>query len=109
MKNVRIMACMAVTALAAAGCSETDPYLRPGMWQPTGANNLNLVAMVANPNDLIRGRGTSGTPGIEATPPVTRYWAGRPVALPSTSSQAAGQGQGRAETSGVGTGAAGAN
>ena len=69
------------------GCAETDPYARAGMWQPTGANNRNLAAMVANPHDLIRGRGERGNSGWESTAPVTRLWAGRTTPLPSSGSQ----------------------
>ena len=75
--------------LLLAGCADADPYLKPGMWQPTGANALNLAAMVANPHDLIRGRGDRGASGWEATPPVSRLWAGAPTPLPSSGSQAA--------------------
>ena len=95
-----------VVALLLAGCAETDPYQRTGMWQPVGANTLNLAAMVVNPNDLLRGRGTTATPGIEAVPPVLRYWANRPTVLPTTSSQAASAGQGR-PTTGGGSGGSG--
>ena len=94
--------------LLLGGCSLTDPYQRPGMWQPNGANTLNLAAMIANPNDLIRGRGTVGTPGIEAAPPIARLWSGRPLELPSTSSQATSAGQGRPGGGGGGGGGSGA-
>lgn len=76
-----------LAAVSLTGCADTDPYLRPGQWQPVGANALNLAAMVQNPNDLIRGRGYRGSDGVEATPPVTRLWSGRPAALPASSSQ----------------------
>ena len=95
---------MILGLVAVAGCTEMEPYNRAGMWQPTGANTLNLAAMVANPRDLIRGRGTVGTPAIEAVPPVNRYWSGRVVALPTTSSQSTGTGQGRAATASGGSG-----
>jgi hypothetical protein len=100
--------CLTATVLLLAGCIDMDPYARPGMWQPSGANSQNLVAMVAKPNDLIRGRGTTGTPGIEGTPPVTRFWAGKQIQLPSTSSQAAGAGQTLSDTTGSSAGVGGA-
>ena len=81
-------ACLAGLVLLLGGCAETDPYRRIGAWQPNGANSLNLAAMLVQPRDLIRGRGTTGTPGVEATPAVTRFWAGRPAPLPTSSSQA---------------------
>jgi hypothetical protein len=39
--------------LALAGCNQTDPYLRDGVWRPTGVNDDNLRAMVAVPSDLL--------------------------------------------------------
>lgn len=38
--------------LALAGCTQTDPYTREGVWRPNGANDANLRAMVAVPADL---------------------------------------------------------
>jgi len=43
--------------LAAAGCDTTEPYKRIGAWNPNGANDTNLLAMVASPSDLVRGVG----------------------------------------------------
>ena len=45
-----------------AGCdSRMIPYLRTDVWQPTGANAGNIAAMVADPHDLISGRGVAMT------------------------------------------------
>ncbi len=41
-----------ITLLSLAGCDLSDPYLRPGVWWPNGANEANLRAMVAVPSDL---------------------------------------------------------
>ena len=92
-----------LSSLLLAGCTATDPYHRMGMWQPTGAPALNVAAMVQNPRDLIRGRGTSGFPGAEAAPGVTRYWEGKPLPLPTSDSQTGGAGQGRAGSTAAGT------
>ena len=75
-----------------AGCAETDPYQRTGSWQPTGANAINLAAMVANPADLVRGRGERTSIGREAGPPVDRLLSGKPTPLPNASSQSASSG-----------------
>ena len=77
------------TFASLSACAATDPYEKSGMWQPTGANARNLAAMVANPNDLIRGRGTSGFPAIQAQPPVTALWSGHLTPLPAGGSQSA--------------------
>ena len=84
--------CLAGLAIALPGCSDTDPYARNGMWQPTGANSRNLAAMVANPRDLIRGRGDRGTDGVLAAGAAARLWAGRPAPLPASGSQQAAGG-----------------
>lgn len=47
-----IRATIGLALLALAGCDHTDPYLRPNVWRPNGANEANLRAMVAMPSDL---------------------------------------------------------
>lgn len=52
------MALIRATALlllliSLAGCKQTDPYMREGVWRPNGANDANLRAMVAVPSDLV--------------------------------------------------------
>lgn len=71
--------------LALTGCAQVDPYTRTGMWQPGGVNSLNLAAMVANPHDLMQGRGSAGAQGTTATAAVERLLAGVPTPLPSVS------------------------
>ena len=51
----RPLICLSLLALA--GCAESDPYRRPGMWQPEGANAANMAAMVERKSDLVHGRG----------------------------------------------------
>ena len=82
-----LRAAVAGVVLALAGCADTDPYMKPGRWQPTGANAVNLAAMVAKPTDLIRGRGATSAIGLEATPPVARLWSGKLTPLPAVGSQ----------------------
>src|SRR3954465_14811766 len=73
-----------VVALLVAGCAYDpyDPYLRPGTWNPTGVNDANLRAMVANPHDLVEGTGQGASSGAEAAPPVARVLAGKRYPLP---------------------------
>lgn len=68
-----------IGALLVAGCNTdlTDPFLRPGTYNPTGVNDANLRAMVANPHDLVEGAGTEASTGAEAAPPVARVLAGK--------------------------------
>ena len=68
----------------AAGCAGVDPLHRPGTWQPVGANDANLRAMIANPEDLHHGRAGSGADGEIAARAVARYRAGKVKELPDS-------------------------
>jgi hypothetical protein len=72
-------------ALLVTGCSYdmSDPYLRPGTWNPRADNDANLRAMVANPHDLVAGTGQDANAGAEAAPPVARVLAGKRYPLPA--------------------------
>jgi hypothetical protein len=74
-----------IGALFVAGCDSylTDPYLRPGTYNPTGVNDANMRVMVANPHDLVEGTGTGASTGAEAAPPVARMLAGKRYPLPN--------------------------
>jgi type IV pilus biogenesis protein CpaD/CtpE len=50
--------------LFAAGCADIDPYMASYRWQPEGAPQANFANQLADPLDLVRGRGPdAGTPG----------------------------------------------
>lgn len=72
--------------LTIAACGERDPYYRTDVWRPTGANAANLAAMVANPHDLIAGRGVSRVDTKASTIAVNRIWAADPKPLPAGAS-----------------------
>lgn len=84
--------------LLLADCSGPNSYDRVGVWEPTGANAANLAAMVANPQDLIRGHGSSSTLSKDQVVAVDRIWSG---------SATSGSGGASAGAAGA-TGAAGA-
>jgi type IV pilus biogenesis protein CpaD/CtpE len=76
---------------------------RPGTWNvaTSHANDANLRVMIANPHDLVKGRGEDTSAGAEAAPPVARLLAGKRYQLPventsSISSSAQPQPQGGA-------------
>jgi len=73
-----------VVLVLVSGCTYDpfDPYQRPGTWVPEGSNNANLRAMVANPHDLVEGKGTSVSSGAAAAPPVGRLLTGKRYPLP---------------------------
>jgi hypothetical protein len=73
-----------LVALMLGGCHQ-DPFQRPGTWAPTGANDANLRAMVAQPADLVTGHGTETGLAAEAAPPVARLLSGRRLPLPAES------------------------
>jgi type IV pilus biogenesis protein CpaD/CtpE len=70
--------------LALAGCAETDPYEREGVWRPNGANDANLRAMVANPADLARGVGDGRGNSQQAEAAIERLRADKVKALPAS-------------------------
>jgi hypothetical protein len=74
-----------IVAFLISGCTYdmSDPYLRPGTWNPTSDNDANLRAMVANPRDLSEGTGQGASAGAEAAPPVARVLAGKRYPLPA--------------------------
>ena len=78
-----------ILLLGLAGCAQSDPYTRDGMWQPEGINDRNLAAMVANPADLLTGHGEPRPEPQVATAAVTQFLAGHAKQLPSLSSEAA--------------------
>jgi type IV pilus biogenesis protein CpaD/CtpE len=68
-----------------AGCASTDPLLNPNDWHPSGVNEANIAAQVANPQDLIHGRAATGSDGEIASTAVLRLRAGKVKALPDSS------------------------
>ena len=58
--------------LLLAGCEDLDPYHRPYVWYPTGASEANIAAQVANPYDMVRGRGVTRADGDLAAAAVDR-------------------------------------
>ncbi len=67
------------------GCAATDPLLNDNGARPTGVNELNIAAEVANPDDLVRGRGaTVGSDGEKAAAAIVRLRTGHVKALPDS-------------------------
>lgn len=101
----------AIVLLALAGCMDRDPYRRTDVWRPTGSNAANIAAQVADPHDLIRGRGD--VPRANAEPSaraVDRINTDRPKPLRSfgpSSGDSGSSGGGTSGGSGGGSGAAG--
>jgi hypothetical protein len=66
-----------------AGCvSFTSPHHAEGSWRPSGANELNLRAMVAQPRELVVGASEVGADGHAAVDAVERLRTDRVRTLP---------------------------
>ena len=84
MRPLRCLGVVLGTSLLIAGCAATDPLTRPGLWQPIGANDANLSAMVADPEDLHHGAAEPRADGQVAADAVARYRAGKVKQLPDS-------------------------
>lgn len=80
--------------LTGCGIAARDSWDDPGSWRGTGVNDMNLQAMVANPNDLIAGRGERGASAVLATTAVNRYLTDKVKALPKAGGFGIGGGGG---------------
>jgi len=88
-----LMAGLLILAPVLAGCTVppySDPFDRPGTWQPTGVNEANLRVMAADPAHLQRGVGTNTALAAESVPPVDRLFRGQRPALPRINTQSDG-------------------
>ena len=98
------LALAAALLVMLASCEERDPLRRTDVWYPSGANAANIAAMVANPNDLIRGHGARGGDGADAALAVDRVWQDKAKPLPQSSDSSAIGGGGGSGGGGGGSG-----
>lgn len=71
MRKLSLSLLLAATVLA--GCGPAfDPYQAEGRWRPSGSNEANLRTMLAEPRDLVAGRGTAQADGHLAASAVER-------------------------------------
>ncbi len=81
---VRSLAAGALLGVSACGPA-FDPLTREGLWRPDDhVNHSNLVVMVANPADLVRGTGTTTADGQLATVAVERLRQDKVKKLPAS-------------------------
>lgn len=85
---------VALAAGTPGGCAIFDPFERPGMWRPNGANDVNLELQVVRPSDLVQGRGTTDSDGLTAAAAVDRLRHDRVKELPQTGISGVGAGGG---------------
>jgi len=75
---------MVVSMLLLGGCGADnylDPYQKPYAWHPTGAPTANIAAQLADPHDLVLGRGTTGSDAVVAGQAIDRIWQDKPKPL----------------------------
>jgi uncharacterized membrane protein YgcG len=89
---IRVALIAAVLVLAA--CQQMDPYTRTDEWQPNGANAGNISAMVADPYDLIRGRGADVSDSKASNHSIGHVWSDQPKPLLDAVSSSGGSGAG---------------
>jgi hypothetical protein len=103
---IRCCCLIALLLVSACGYDLGNPIARPGTWKPLGDNTANLRTMVADPHDLVVGRGEDPSLATEAAAPVQRVLTGKRYKLPEESasgiSVSTGQASGQ-EGSGNGT------
>jgi hypothetical protein len=87
-----------------AGC---DPLTKPYTWQPSGSNQANLEAEVADKQDLLIGQPDGGADGMLAAAAVDRLRRDRTRALPAIDTS--GAGGGGSSSGGSGGGSSGAS
>ncbi len=92
------------TLLLASGCVDRDPYRRTDVWYPTGAPAGNLAAMVANPTDLLHGRGVDTSVGQPAVSGVNHVLTDHPKPLLDPGGLSSSNGGSGAGSSGSGGG-----
>lgn len=93
----RLRSCVAgamLLGLSGCGIAARDSWDDPGSWRAMGANDTNLQAMIANPNDLMIGQSDRGGSAVLATTAVNRYLTDRVKALPKSGSFGIGGGAG---------------
>jgi type IV pilus biogenesis protein CpaD/CtpE len=101
---------LTVSLIALAGCDSRDPYLRTDVWKPTGANAGNIAAMVADPHDLISGRGSVAQNANEPALAVNHIWLDHPKPLsPGASASGGSSGGSQSGSSDSGGGGSGSS
>ncbi len=61
-----------IPLLALGACNVFDPYEKPGVWRPMGANDMNFALQVVRPGDLAEGRGAATADGDAAAQAIDR-------------------------------------
>ncbi|MBP0493876.1 hypothetical protein [Roseomonas indoligenes] len=83
MRALPLAALLLLAAPLLAACARDD-FSRAGTWQPTGMNERNLQAMLADPADAARGVAAAEERGTAATAPIDRLIRDRRKPLPAT-------------------------
>jgi type IV pilus biogenesis protein CpaD/CtpE len=100
------LACITVTVVS---CDRIDASFRDTGWRPVGANAGNIAAMVAEPRDLIRGRGDGSENSNPSAVAVIHIWQDQPKPLLDKTGGSSGAGGplGGGPAAGTGSGSGG--
>jgi len=106
---IRAMPIYAMTllllGLSGCGFANVDPINAPGTWRAADTNDINLRAMLANPDDFFSGAGDRGSLATPASDAVYRLLTDKVKPLPSTTTVKFGGGGGGATSGGATLGA----
>ena len=75
---------MGATIALLSACTVTDPLYQSGRWEATNVNQANLIAQIANPDDLHHGRQVTGSDALVAAAAVARLRQDRVKKLPDS-------------------------
>lgn len=81
---MRPFLCLGLLLPLVACVGPLDVHDRAGTWQPVGANEANLRAMIADPDDLVTGVADTRADGQVVAAAVARYRIGKVKDLPNT-------------------------
>ena len=84
-RTLMLFGALMLVGLSGCGSANVDPMDTPGTWQPSEANNVNLRAMLANPDDFFGGVGDRGSLATPASDAVYRLLTDKVKPLPLVS------------------------
>ena len=104
-RTLMLFGSLLLVGLSGCGSANGDPMEAPGTWQPTAANDANLRAMLANPDDFYGGVGDRGSLATPASDAVYRLLTDKVKPLPLVSGVTFGGGSSAAAGGGATLGA----
>ena len=104
-RTLMLFGALMLVGLGGCGSANVDPIDTAGTWQPSGENDVNLRAMLANPDDFYSGVGDRGSLATPASNAVYRLLTDKVKPLPVVSGVSFGGGAAAAAGGGATLGA----